>query len=225
MGNVNNYITALWLIAYLPKMACLWVRENWRPLALALGCVLALFVVSYNLGSGEMAATNTAVSATSATYDGGGFGFEDLSAAFATGEKRTMQVELVGVHHTAGNPYSKVYDLARYQFGVFGVVAYHFLVMPDGTVYQLRPLDERVPHAYGCNDNSIAVCLAGNFDDYPVPDAQRTSALQLVRWIMSKYNLGKDRVLAHRELKAFSPHNATDCCGKLFNINKFRSEL
>lgn len=225
MGNVNNYITALWLIAYLPKMAYLWVVEHWKMLTTAIVCALILLLVSYNLGSGETAATNTAVSATSATYDGGGFGFEDLSAAFATGEKRTMQVELVGVHHTAGNPYTKVYDLARYQFGVFGVVAYHFLVMPDGTVYQLRPLDERVPHAYGCNDNSIAVCLAGNFDDYPVPDAQRTSALQLVRWIMSKYNLSKDRVLAHRELKIYSPHNATDCCGKMFNIQKFRQEL
>lgn len=225
MGNVNNYITALWLIAYLPKMACLWVRENWRPLVLALGCVLALFVVSYNLGSGETASTNHTAAATSATYDGGGFGFVDLSAAFATGEKRTMQVELIGVHHTAGNPHTKVYDLARYQFGVFGVVAYHFLVMPDGTVYQLRPLDERVPHAYGCNDNSIAVCLAGNFDDYPVPDAQRTSALQLCRWLMKKYGLTADKVKAHGELTNYSPHNATDCCGKLFNINKFRSEL
>ena len=225
MGNVNNYITALWLIAYLPKMAYLWVVEHWKMLTTAIVCALILLLVSYNLGSDETAATHTAVSATSATYDGGGFGFEDLSAAFATGEKRSMQVELVGVHHTAGNPYTKVYDLARYQFGVFGVVAYHFLVMPDGTVYQLRPLDERVPHAYGCNDNSIAVCLAGNFDDYPVPDAQRTSALQLVRWIMSKYNLSKDRVLAHRELKAYSPHNATDCCGTKFNIEQFRQEL
>ena len=225
MERLNNYITALWLIAYLPKMVYLWLVEHWKMLATAIVCALILLLVSYNLGSGETASANHTAAATSATYDGGGFRFEDLSAAFATGEKRTMQVELVGVHHTAGNPYSKVYDLARYQFGVFGVVAYHFLVMPDGTVYQLRPLDERVPHAYGCNDNSIAVCLAGNFDDYPVPDAQRTSALQLVRWIMSKYNLGKDRVLAHRELAAYSPRNATDCCGKMFNIAQFRKEL
>lgn len=227
MERINNYITALWLIVYLPKMACLWVRENWRPLVLALGCALALFVVSYILGSGEMTASHTAAAYTSTatTYDGGGFGFEDLSTAFATGDKRTMQVELVAIHHTASNANICVYELARYQFQKFGNVAYHFLVMPDGTVYQLRPLDERVPHAYGCNDNAIAVCLAGNFNDYEVPPAQRDSALQLVRWLMGKYGIGKDRVLAHGELTGYSAQNATDCCGKKFNIAKFRQEL
>ena len=222
---VHNYITALWLIAYIPKMACLWARENWRPLVLALGCVLALFVASYNLGSGEMTASHTAVSATSATYDGGGFGFEDLSAAFSTGDKRTMQVELVAIHHTASNANICVYELARYQFKKFGNVAYHFLVMPDGTIYQLRPLDERVPHAYGCNGNSIAICLAGNFNEYEPTDAQRTSALQLCRWLMKKYGLTADNVKAHGELTAYSPQNATDCCGKKFNIAQFRKEL
>lgn len=224
MGRINNYITALWLIIYLPKMAYLWVLENWKMLAVAVGCAIALFIVSYTNGS-TATATTTAYTSTATTYDGGGFGFEDLSTAFATGNKRTMQVEMVAIHHTAGNANICVYELAKYQFQKFGNVAYHFLVMPDGTVYQLRPLDERVPHAYGCNDNAIAVCLAGNFNDYPVPDAQRTSALQLVRWLMTKYGLKSSNVLAHGELTNYSPSNATDCCGKLFNIAKFRQEL
>lgn len=227
MGRINNYITALWLILYLPKMAYLWVCEHWKMLATAIVCTLALFVVSYNLGSTETTATTTAHISTSASYDGGGFGFEDLTAAFATGDKRTMQVELIAIHHTAGSPDGSVSDLAKIHLGQnhWNGVGYHFFIVPDGTVYQLRPLDERVPHAYGCNDNAIAVCLAGNFNDYEVPPAQRDSALQLVRWLMGKYGIGKDRVLAHGELTAYSPSNATDCCGKLFNIEKFRQEL
>ena len=227
MERLNNYITALWLIAYLPKMAYLWVVEHWKMLATAIVCALILLIVSYNLGSGEMTASRTAVSETSATYDGGGFGFEDLSAAFATGEKRSMQVELIAIHHTAGNPNGSVNDLCRIHFGQnkWNGIGYHFYIVPDGTVYQLRPLDERVPHAYGCNDNAIAVCLAGNFNDYEVPLAQRDSALQLCRWLMKKYGLTADKVKAHGELTAYSPSNTTDCCGKLFNIQKFRQEL
>ena len=223
---MQNYITALWLVIYLPKMAYLWVRENWKMLAVAVGCVVGIFLFLYAYGKdGGSAQRKSAVVANSAIYDGGGFDFVDVSEAFATGNNRTMQVEMVAIHHTAGNANICVYELARYQFQKFGNVAYHFLVMPDGTVYQLRPLDERVAHAYGCNDNAIAVCLAGNFNDYEVPPAQRDSALQLVRWLMGKYGIGKDRVLAHGELTAYSPQNATDCAGRKFNISKFRQEL
>jgi N-acetylmuramoyl-L-alanine amidase len=224
MATIQNYITALWLIAYLPKMAYLYVRENWRMLATVAACLVALFAVSYHLGKdgGKAVATSA-----SSTYDGGGFGFVDLSAAFATGEKRTMQVELIAIHHTAGNPNGSVNDLAKIHLGQnkWNSVGYHFYIVPDGTVYQLRPLDECVPHAYGCNGNSIAICLAGNFNEYEPTDAQRTSALQLCRWLMKKYGLTADKVKAHGELTAYSPQNATDCCGKMFNIQKFRNEL
>lgn len=227
MGHINNYITALWLILYIPKMAYLLVCENWKMLATAVGCVVALFVVSYNLGSTETTATTTAHTSTATTYNGGGFGFEDLTAAFATGDKRTMQVELIAIHHTAGSPDGSVSDLAKIHLGQnkWNSVGYHFYIVPDGTVYQLRPLDECVPHAYGCNGNSIAICLAGNFNEYEPTDAQRTSALQLCRWLMKKYGLTADKVKAHGELTAYSPQNATDCCGKKFNIAKFRQEL
>lgn len=224
--TAQNYITALWLIAYLPKVAYLYVRENWKMLATVAACLFVLFLVSYNFGKtdGGTVATS-AVSA--AEYDGGGFGFVDLTAAFATGEKRTMQVELIAIHHTAGNPNGTVSDICRVHLGQnkWNSVGYHFFITPDGTTYQLRPLDERVPHAFGCNDNGIAICLAGNFSEYEVPPAQRDAALQLTRWLMRKYNLGKSNVLTHSECRIYSPLNNTECCGTKFNANKFREKL
>ncbi|MBQ3690156.1 MAG: N-acetylmuramoyl-L-alanine amidase [Bacteroidales bacterium] len=215
---MNNYITAILLIIYLPKVAYLWVRENWKALTIAIGSTLALLVIFYNFGNREMTSNRY-------TDNDVAVNFQDLTAAFATGGKRTMQVEMIAIHHTAGNAKIKVYDLAKYQFQKFGNVAYHFLVMPDGTIYQLRPLEERVPHAYGCNDNAIAVCLAGNFNDYPVPEVQRKTALRLCRWLLKKYKLEASNVLAHGELTIYSPNNVTDCCGKMFDIKKFRQEL
>ena len=224
MSTIQNYITALWLIAYIPKMAYLYVRENWRMLATVAACLIALFAVSYHLGKDGTAAT---AASASATYDGGGFGFVDLTAAFATGEKRSMQVELVAIHHTAGRADGTVNDICRVHFGEhkWSGVGYHFFIEQDGTTYQLRPLNERVPHAYGCNDNAIAICLAGNFSQYEVPPAQWTAALQLTRWLMRKYSLGKSNVLTHSECKVYSPLNNTECCGTKFNANKFREEL
>ena len=226
MAHWNNYITALWLVIYLPKMAYLWARENWKMLSTAVACVFGIFLFLYAYGK-DGGTTQRKSAVAKSTYGGGGFGCVDLSAAFASGEKRSMQVELIAIHHTAGNPHGSVNDICRIHFGQnkWNGVGYHFYIVPDGTVYQLRPLDERVPHAYGCNDNAIAVCLSGNFNDYEVPPAQRDSALQLVRWLMGKYGIGRDRVLAHGELTAYSPLNATDCCGKKFNIQKFRNEL
>lgn len=211
---MRNWKKAFFLVCYAPKFVWDTIKEYAekykKNIVLGSAIIGVLFVCLINLNWKSC---------------GGELHIVDVSAAFSTGQKRTMQVELVAIHHTAGSQDDKVNDLARYQLYKFGVVAYHFLVMPDGTIYQLRPLDERVPHAYGCNDNAVAVCLVGNFDNYPVPEAQRMSALQLVRWLMEQYGLKKENVMAHRELINYSPQNVTDCCGKMFNIEKFRKDL
>lgn len=143
----------------------------------------------------------------------------DLSAAFSTGQKRTMQVDVITIHHTAGSRNDKVNDLARFQLQRFGVVAYHFLVMPDGTIYQLRPLDERVPHAYGYNDNAIAICLVGNFNDYEVPDAQYNALVALTKNLAKQYNIPTDRVKRHCDL------NNTECPGTMFDFETFIDDI
>ena len=225
---VQNYITALWLVIYLPKMAYLWVRENWKMLAVAVGCVFGIFLFLYAYGmDGGTAQRKSAVVSNSAIYDGGGFGFVDMTFAFATGEERAMEVEVIVIHHTGGNPNAGLHPviLKHYIENGWKKIGYHYFITPDGTTYQLRPLNERVPHAYGCNDNAVAICLAGNFSEYEVPPAQRDATLQLTRWLMRKYNLGKSNVLTHSECKVYSPRNNTECCGIKFNIQKFRNEL
>ena len=136
-------------------------------------------------------------------------------------------VELIAIHHTAGNPNCGVNDICKVHFGErqWGKIGYHFFIDKDGGIYQLHPLDERVPHAYGCNDNAIAICLAGNFSQYEVPQAQWQSAIRLTKWLMQKYHLVMNNVMKHSELKKYSLLNNTECAGLKLDMDKFRNEL
>lgn len=136
--NAQPYITSLWLILYLPKMAYLYVRENWKMLATAAAVLGALTLISYSLGSKSGTATETPEND----------GFADLTAAFATGEKRTMEVELIAIHHTAGNPDGNVNDICKVHFGEhrWNGVGYHYFIDHSGKVYQLRPLSKLLLH-------------------------------------------------------------------------------
>jgi len=216
--KLHNYITAFWLIVYLPKLLYLWLKENKKMVSIALVCLFIMFVLSFAFGSKET---------TGSTQESGTVDIVDLTPAFSTGEKRTLDVEVIAIHHTAGNPNAGIHQiiLKHYIENGWKKIGYHFFIAKDGTIYQLRPLNERVPHAYGCNDNAIAICLAGNFSQYECPKTQWDAAKKLTRSLMVQYNVTKDHVLKHSELTKYSPLNRTECAGKLFNMDKFREEL
>jgi N-acetylmuramoyl-L-alanine amidase len=46
-------------------------------------------------------------------------------------------------------------------------IGYHFVVQPDGTVEQGRPIDEQGAHVSGHNKDTIGIALAGGRDSKP----------------------------------------------------------
>lgn len=87
--------------------------------------------------------------------------------------------------------------------------AYHFVILPDGTVQSGRPLNVRGSATKDRNDNTngIAVVLVGDFDDEGAqhrpsePTAAQERALQrLALWVFDHYGLGADDVYGHGEL-------------------------
>ena len=144
----------------------------------------------------------------------------NLQAAFTTGNKRTS-TEFLVIHHTAGK--GKVNDICRVHFGErkWSTVGYPFVIDEDGTVYQLKPDDEVSPHSYHYNNNSIAICCIGNFNNYPMPKAQYEALCKLTRRLMKKFNLTKNDILRHCDLKG----NNTECPGKYFNLQQFKKDL
>ena len=147
----------------------------------------------------------------------------DVQSAFNRGFKRN-ETKYIVIHHTAGDTSAVVNDIVKIHFKErqWDGIGYHFFISANGIVYQLRGIDEaKVPHALGFNDNSIAICISGNFSENECPELQWEIALELVRGLMEKYGLTSDDVKGHREL----PNNPEECPGILFDMKKFREDL
>ncbi|GAB4266705.1 MAG: hypothetical protein Kow0029_00610 [Candidatus Rifleibacteriota bacterium] len=69
-------------------------------------------------------------------------------------------------------------------------IGYHFLIGPEGTIYQGRP--ETVVGAHcSPNTNSVGICLIGDYDPGkdPIPPVMENSLLKLLAWLSSYYRI------------------------------------
>lgn len=147
----------------------------------------------------------------------------DLTAAFNTNIKKKAATRYIVLHHTAGGDNGTINDICKVHFGKnkWSGLGYHFFINNDGTVYQLRDTSEAVPHSFGYNNNSVAICMNGNFSVHKPTDAQWEAALTLVRQLLDFYGLDESAVYKHGDLAG----NNTECCGTLFDINEFKNDL
>jgi gliding motility-associated-like protein len=82
------------------------------------------------------------------------------------------------------------YNNHRYTQG-WGDIAYHYLIAPNGVIYEGRPEAIRGTHTGGNNgnDGSIGICLIGHFAAIPPTDEALGSLHHLLAWLCSKYNI------------------------------------
>jgi hypothetical protein len=146
------------------------------------------------------------------------------------------QPEYIVIHHSggrAGRPVPTAEDVRRWHLKRgWRDVGYHFLVAPDGTVIRGRQLHRPGAHVEGLNFGrgwlTWGVCFLGNFNLGPVPDAQWSRGLRLVRSLQVVGGVGTEDVLGHRETGPLvKPHQRTrkGCPGKHFDMHEFRSRL
>ncbi len=85
----------------------------------------------------------------------------------------------------------------------WGDIGYHFLIDPQGRVFQGRSLDWQGAHAEGANNvANIGICLLGNFDrERPDPRALRALE-QLVGSLCKKSSIPPSAVRGHEQYKA-----------------------
>ncbi len=78
-------------------------------------------------------------------------------------------------------------------------IGYHFLIGPEGTIYQGRP--ETVVGAHcSPNTNSVGICLIGDYDANKdtLSAASKQSLLNLMSWIASNYKIDpKTNIFGH----------------------------
>lgn len=125
------------------------------------------------------------------------------------------EIRYIVIHHS-GTPNGNVAifrDYHIHQLG-WGDVGYHYVICngnggPDGEVQEGRNILFTGAHAPGRNNDSIGICLVGDFTQGKPTSAQMLALYGLIKDLMRRYPIVPDRVLAHKEV------NQTDCPGSL----------
>lgn len=100
-------------------------------------------------------------------------------------------------------------------------IAYHYFIESDGEVIKARSDWERTKHTKieDVNNESIAICLAGNFEVDKPTEAQRDALSDLIYEKASEYGIKHNNVLRHRDVQS------TKCPGKNLNIEPYKNKL
>jgi hypothetical protein len=83
------------------------------------------------------------------------------------------QIKQIIIHHSAINSNVGPERIAQVQIsqGKAGI-SYHYFVAEDGSLHQTNPLTTVSAHTAGQDQNSIAICFAGNFTEAIPTQAQ-----------------------------------------------------
>jgi N-acetylmuramoyl-L-alanine amidase len=131
---------------------------------------------------------------------------------------------LVIIHHSATED-GKVLNLpairtAHKRLG-FLDVGYHAIIEEVDLGYEAlygRPLCIFGAHTKGHNDDSLGICLVGNFSILPPPHAQLLIAGRVVAQLCRVFSIPLTEIYPH------SKFNATECPGIRFNMDEFISK-
>jgi hypothetical protein len=95
----------------------------------------------------------------------------------------------------------------------FADIGYHFVIDPQGRVWEARPLYYQGAHVKGQNENNMGVMVLGHFDiNRPTPAA--TAALEaFIVQQMQRYGVPLSRVKTHQEMAS------TECPGRNLQRN------
>jgi hypothetical protein len=129
------------------------------------------------------------------------------------GSRPLSGIEILTIHHSAS--LASPTAIATYHVDTKGWpgIGYHFLIMPDGTIYQTNKLTTLSYHAGSArapgdeNYFSVGICLNGNFTDDPPPQAQLDAARLLVDYLQEF--LGEKEIVPHGSM----PGAQTQCPG------------
>jgi N-acetyl-anhydromuramyl-L-alanine amidase AmpD len=129
------------------------------------------------------------------------------------------QIDLVVVHHSAtssGDPWS--YAKYHVEKNDWPGIGYHYVIQPDGTIYQTNDLDTVSYHTSGENANSIGICLTGNFD------VQKPSFKQLesLIWLIRDLNQYLGRRL---QIQGHNQYSAKSCPGNNIDLAAIRQQV
>jgi hypothetical protein len=118
------------------------------------------------------------------------------------------QIRQIVVHHTAGPETQTPKEVALYHTSANHIcsdgcpgIAYHYMIKPNGTIYQVNELESISYHVKNNNTASIGVCFIGNYEVNEPTEEMIESFHKLKRVVEQK--LGREiPIRQHKEFKA-----------------------
>lgn len=121
------------------------------------------------------------------------------------------------IHHSASKDVSAAEIHRWHQASGWSGIGYHYVIRKDGQIELGRPVDMIGAHTLGYNEESIGICLTGNFmQESPTPE-QLMALRELIQEIKKQY--GEIEINRHRDLAQ------TNCPGDQFEWEEFMKEL
>ena len=126
--------------------------------------------------------------------------------------------DLIILHHAEHSTCSVVdiHKWHKYDNGWSGI-GYHFFITKDGKIYRGRPELSIGAHCKGFNNNSIGLCVQGNYMIETMPKAQLETLQTLCEFLINKYLIKS--IKFHKDL------NNTNCPGINFPTNLIKNIL
>ena len=126
-------------------------------------------------------------------------------------------VDTIVLHHSASglNLTPDMIHAEHLKLGWTGI-GYHFVITPDGKIYEGRPIVAVGSNVEKQNTHIIGICFIGNFDinNQKPTKEQIKSGQDLIKYLNS--TIKQFKIKGHRELMA------TACPGKFFPMELFR---
>ncbi len=135
-----------------------------------------------------------------------------------------IPVHRLVVHHSAtesGN--AACFRVLHRGVNRWNDIGYHFVIgngtmSEDGAVERGRDVPFQGAHARGANEDSLGICLVGNFNSVKPSRAQMDSLGRLLRRLLKEYSLPLSSVTLHRLVKGSS----TECPGHFITLPGIR---
>src|SRR3990167_6175171 len=126
------------------------------------------------------------------------------------------------IHHELGN--NGFYSVNEYHRQLWDFksslnyyIGYQYYINKLGVVYQGREDDEEGAHCKGKNNNSVGICLQGDFDNERPTAVQIIALKNLILRLMTKWAIHPKEIYGHRIYASYK-----SCPGKLFKESELR---
>jgi hypothetical protein len=142
---------------------------------------------------------------------------EDITATLADHPSRVYpmrthaDIKRLLIHHTATPPNITVQRIAEFQVKNKELpgITYHFCITAEGVVYQTQYLETVSAHAGPHSQDSVGVCLIGNFTSSPPPRAQLDALAPLLAQLALALGLSADQIFGYNEIEKTQSPGAT----------------